>query len=100
MYNGECNLRISKINYNQNIMNPDMYASAKCETQRRHHHKSQTGVSVTPQKDSCPSKIKKKSGGSFNLCSSMCTPVGLDIPCFLLIAKRACRKTRYENFNF
>ena len=30
------------------------------ETQGRHHEKSRTGVSVAPQKDLCPSKIKKK----------------------------------------
>ena len=30
------------------------------ETQGRHHQKSKTGVSVAPQKDSCPPKIKKK----------------------------------------
>ena len=29
------------------------------ETQRRRHKKSETGVSVAPQKDLCPSKILK-----------------------------------------
>ena len=30
------------------------------ETQRRHHRKSKTGVSVAPQKDLCPTRILKE----------------------------------------
>ena len=30
------------------------------ETQRRHHQKSKTGVSVAPKMDMCPTKIKQK----------------------------------------
>ena len=31
------------------------------ETQRKHHQKSKTGVSVAPKMDMCPTKILKKS---------------------------------------
>ena len=36
------------------------------ETQGRRHQKSKTGISVAPQKDLCPTKIKKKKCTSNN----------------------------------
>ena len=35
-------------------------ADSGCETQKRCHQKSKTGVSVPHKKDLCPPKIKKK----------------------------------------
>ena len=35
-------------------------ADSGFETQRRHHQKSKTGVSVAPKMDMCPTKILKE----------------------------------------
>ena len=35
-------------------------AHSGIETQRRPHQKSETGISVAPKMDMCPTKIKKK----------------------------------------
>ena len=39
-------------------------AHSSFETQRRHHQKFETGVSVAPKMDMCPTKILKKKEGS------------------------------------
>ena len=41
------------------------------ETQGRLHQKYKTGISVAPQKDSCPPKLKKNNKKNNSLCSSI-----------------------------
>ena len=54
-----------EVNLREHISHTPLQSSNKAvhsgfETQRRHHQKSETGVSVAPKMDMCPTKILKK----------------------------------------
>ena len=56
----------SEVNLRECILHMPLQSSRKAphssfETQRRHHQKSKTGVSVAQQMDMCPTKIFKES---------------------------------------